>query len=100
GGVERGVHRLVRVARSRMLDHRHLVAELGSEADGGLDTGMGEESDDDESMNAVILELQIQVSVGEATGAPVFERHDIARPRLELVADLAPPRPFGERLAL
>src|SRR5262249_61075019 len=83
--VESGVHLLVRVIRRRIFYHRDLVAELGGKANGRFDAGMGYEPDDDELMDAVLLELQVQVGVGEATGTPVllcnnltWRRHEFA----------------------
>jgi len=64
--VESGMHHLVRVIRRRVFDHRHFVAELGSIANGRFDAGMRNHSDDDELMDAVLLELQIQIGIGEA----------------------------------
>ena len=43
-------------------------------------------------MNAVFLELQIQIRVRETTGTPMLVGDDFARLRLELAADLATPR--------
>src|SRR5262249_30782541 len=50
-------------------------------------------------MNTMILEQQIQIRVGKATGAPMFEGHDVARLRCEFAADLAAPRAVFEGLA-
>src|ERR1700688_2176488 len=63
--VDSGVHLLIRVIRRRVLYHRDLVAELSGKADGRFDAGMCYESNDYELMNAVLLELQIQICVGE-----------------------------------
>src|SRR5262245_2040081 len=60
---------------------------------------MGDESDDDELMDAVLLELQIQIRVGEATGTPMLGGDDLAWVRLELGTDLATPRAVFEALA-
>ena len=54
--------------------------------------------DDDELMDAVFLELQIQIGVGKATGTPMLQGHDVARLRLELATDLATPRAVFEGL--
>jgi hypothetical protein len=62
------VHLLIRVTRGRVFHHRDLVAKLSAIAYGRLDTRMRDESDDDELMDAVFLELQIQIRVGETTG--------------------------------
>jgi len=55
--VESGVHLFVRVIRGRVFYHRDLVAELSRKANGRFDAGMCYESDDDELMDAVLLEL-------------------------------------------
>src|SRR5262249_51786065 len=55
--LESGVHLFVGVIRRRVFDHRDLVAELSGEAYRCLHTGVRYESDDDELMNAVLLEL-------------------------------------------
>src|SRR5262249_42061640 len=59
---------------------------------------MRDESDDNELMNAVLLELQIQIGVGKAAGTPMLEGHDVAPSRCELAADLATPGPVLEGL--
>jgi len=96
--VESGVHLLVRVIRRRVFDHRDVVAELGGKANGRFNAGMRYEPDDDELMDAVLLELQIQICVGETTGTPMLLSNDFARLRLELAADLATPGTVLERL--
>src|SRR5262245_13084272 len=98
--VESGVHLLIRVIRRRVFYHRDLVTELGGKANGRFDAGMRYESDDDELMDAVLLELQIQIRVGEATGTPMLCGDDLARLRLELGTDLATPRAVFEALVL
>ena len=57
------------------------------------------ESYDNELMDAVFLELQIQIRVGKPTGTPMLEGHDIAWSRLELAADLAAPHAVFEGLS-
>jgi len=37
---------------------------------------MRDQANDNELMDAMLLELQIQIRVGEATGAPVFRGDD------------------------
>ena len=90
--VESGVHLLIRVTRGRVFHHRDLVAKLSTIAYGRLHTRMRDESDDDELMYAVFLELQIQIRVRETTGTPMLLGNDFARLRLEFLADLATPR--------
>ena len=57
---------------------------------------MGYKTDDNELMDAVLFELQVEVRVREATGAPVLKCHDLTRLRCELAAKLATPRPEFE----
>src|SRR5262252_9169906 len=61
---------------------------------------MRDESDDDELMDAVLLELQVQVSVGEATGTPVFLCDNFTWPRHEFGTELATPCAVFEGLVL
>src|SRR5262252_700341 len=52
---------------------------------------MRNESDDDELMDAMLLELQVQVGVGEATGTPVFLCDNFTWRRYEFGTELATP---------
>jgi hypothetical protein len=69
--------------------HRDVVAKLSGITNRCLHTGVGDESHDDEPLDAVFFEPQIQIRVGEAAGTPMLLGHDIARPGHELAADLA-----------
>ncbi len=93
------MHLLLRVVRDRVSDHRDLVTELGCEANGRFDAGMRDEADDDELMDAVLLELQIEIGVGKATGAPMLRGDNLARLGLEPGTDLATPGAVLEGLA-
>src|SRR5262249_18463952 len=61
---------------------------------------MRDESDDDELMDAVLLELQVQVGIGEATGTPVFLGDNLTWHRRELGTELATPCAVFEGLVL
>src|SRR5262249_49198213 len=61
---------------------------------------MRDESDDDELMDAVLLELQVQVGVGEAAGTPVFLCDNLTWLRHEFGTELATPRAVFEALVL
>src|SRR5262249_54218576 len=98
--VERGVHHLVRVIRRRVSYHGDLVAEFGGIAHGRFDAGMRDQADDDQLMDAVLLELQIQVGVGETAGAPMFLRDDLTRRRHEFGAEFTAPGAVFEALVL
>src|SRR5215467_5137457 len=96
--VKRGVHHLVRIVRCRVLHHRGLVAELNGVANGRFDASMRYQPDHDELMDAVLLEVHIQIGVGETAGAPMFLRYDLARRGHEFAAGLADPRAVFEAL--
>src|SRR5262245_15612665 len=49
-------------------------------------------------MNTVLLELQIEVGVGKAAGAPVLLSDDFSRSRRELVAKGTAPGAVGKHL--
>jgi hypothetical protein len=85
------MHVVIRVTRCRIFYDRDLVAKLCGVAYGRLHTGMRDQSDDDELMNAVPLELDIQIGVGETAGPPMLLGNDFARLRLKFGADLAAP---------
>src|SRR4029450_2424586 len=57
------------------------------------------ETDDDELVDAVLLQQQIEVGIGEAAGTPMFLSDDIAGLRCEFAADLATPCAVFEGLA-
>jgi hypothetical protein len=59
------LHLALRIACNRVAHHRDVITEFGAEPDGRLDAGVSDESDHDELVDAVLLELQIQVCVGE-----------------------------------
>src|SRR5579871_55226 len=94
---ESGVHVLIRVAGGRVFHHRDLIAEFGGIANSSLHTGVGDQSDDDELVNAVFLELHIQIRVGETAGTPMLRGHHIACVRFESGANLAAPGAIFER---
>jgi hypothetical protein len=60
---------------------------------------MGYQADDDQLVNAVFLELQIEIGVGEATGTPVLRRDNLAWLGFEPGPDLTTPRAVFEALA-
>src|SRR5262245_3146646 len=92
------MHLSIRVIGSGILYHRDLVAELCGETNGGFNAGVRNHSDNDEFVNAVLLELEIQIGVGKSTGTPMLAGDNFARPRLKLGTDLTTPRAVFERL--
>src|SRR5262249_44962775 len=51
-------------------------------------------------MNSVLLELEIKIGVGEATGTPVLQSHNITRAGREFGTNSAAPRPIFKALML
>src|SRR6516225_11452484 len=94
------MHHLVRVVRRCILDDGDVITELGGIAHSRFDAGMRDESDDDELMDAVFLELQVQVGVGEAAGTPVLLCNNLTWRRHEFGTELATPCAVFEALVL
>ncbi len=72
--VESGLHLCIRVIRRRIPYHRHFVAKLSGEANNRFNAGMRYEPNNDELMDTMLLELQIQICVGEATRTQMLIR--------------------------
>ena len=72
------MHLLITVIRRRVFYHCDIVAELNGKANGRFDAAVCYESDNDELMDTVLLELQIQICVGETTGTPMLLGNDFA----------------------
>lgn len=71
--VESSVHVFLGIAGGRVLDHRDLITQLGAIANSGFHTRVRDQSHDDHFVDAVLLELQIQIGIGEnrwSTNAP------------------------------
>jgi hypothetical protein len=76
--VESCVHHLIRVICRRVSHHRDVVAQLSGIANSRFDAGMCNQAYDDELMDSMLLELEIQIGVGEAAGAPMLLDDDFA----------------------
>ena len=93
------MHLFIRLIGNCVFHYRDLIAILSGITDSRLQTSVCNESHDDELMDAVLLQLQIQICVGEATGTPVLWVHNLTRLRFELAADLAASRAVFEGLS-
>jgi hypothetical protein len=71
-----------------------MITELGTPARGGLDTGVRRHADDDDLLDAALLEVEVEVGVGKSVLAPMRLDHDVARLRCELRMPFAAPRAF------
>src|SRR6266542_4962926 len=96
--LERGFHFVPAVAPDGIVHQPDFVAQLRSIANGRVDAGIRAYADHDQLVNAVLLELQIEIGVGEPAGAPVLLRNDLPRLRRELVAKASSPGSVGEDL--
>src|SRR5215831_759157 len=94
------MHLLIRVICRCVLNDGDVITELGGKAHSRFDAGMRDKSDDDELMDAVLLELQVQVGVGEATGTPVFLYDNLTCRRHEFGTKLATPCAVFEAFVL
>ncbi|BCO50046.1 hypothetical protein MINTM003_04870 [Mycobacterium paraintracellulare] len=97
--LEGGAHLGVRIVGRGVADHGDVVAELGGEPHRRLHAGMRDQAHDDDLLDAVALELQIQIGVGETAGTPVLVSDDVTGLRFEPGTDLAAPGAVFERLA-
>ncbi len=77
-----------------------MVAELGAEAAGALDAGVGDHADHHDALDGELLQLVVEIGVGEAARVPVFLDQDVAWLHLEIVVERATPGSLGEALAL
>src|SRR4051794_14352417 len=93
------MHLFIRVTRRRVSHHRDFVAKLSGVTNSGLHTGVCYQVHDDKLINALSLELQIQIGVGKTAGTPMLESHDVTRLRCEFATDLAAPRAIFESLS-
>src|SRR5271154_7362658 len=76
--VESGLHLLVRVICCRVSYHRDAVAKLSGKSNCRFEASVRDEPHDDELLNAVPLELQIQIRIGKAARAPMLRGDDLA----------------------
>ena len=63
------MHLFVRVIGRRVFDNRDLLAELSAKANRRFDASGGYQTDHDELMDAVLLELQIQIGHVQRTSS-------------------------------
>src|SRR5271163_228531 len=87
-------------AADRVLHKRHLVTELGGEAHGRFNAGIGPHPDYDDLAHAVLLELKVEIGIGEAARHPMFLSDDLTLPGLEVGVKTSAPGPVCEYPAL
>src|SRR5579871_5655204 len=92
------MHRLMAEGRGCVRDERDMIPQLHAEAAGRLDAGVRDHADEDEATYAVLLELEVEIGVGEPARSPMFMDNDIAWPRLEVAVECSTPAALGEDL--
>ena len=75
-----------------------MIAELHPEAAGGLDAGVGNHADQDDLTDAVLLELKVEVRVGEAALRPVLMNNDVTFLRAKFWVEFPAPSAAMENL--
>src|SRR5207245_2350495 len=68
-----------------------MIAEFHSKAPRGLDAGVGNHADQDDLLDTMLLELRIEIGVGEAALCPMFVDDDVPLLRSEFRIKLAAP---------
>jgi hypothetical protein len=96
--IARAVGLELRAWRSGVEHLADLRPEFGAKAHGRLDARVRNEADDDESMNPVVLQLEVEIGVREAAGTPVLVGHDVAGLGLEPGVEFGTPRPVFKNL--
>src|SRR5689334_908166 len=84
----------------RINNQGDLVAEFRGESAGRLDAGVGDHADEDHVAYAELLQLQVEVGVGEPARSPVLVHDDVAGLRPEVVVEGAAPGSPGKCLLL
>src|SRR5215471_19533187 len=89
------MHHLMAERRRRVAHQGDVITKLLGVLRGGLGTSVGEQPDDDNVTDTVLLQLHVEVGIGESAGAPVLLDHDVAGLRREVGMPI--PSPFAAR---
>src|SRR6202051_1555531 len=89
------MHHFLGVGRCRVSNQRDMVPKLLRVASGGLGTGVGEQPNENDVTDAMLLQLQIKVRISEPARAPVLFDNYVAVPRGEIRMPI--PAPFAAR---
>ena len=85
------MHVLVTERGGRVADQGHVITQLHGEAAGGLNAGVGEQTDGNDMRDAMLLEMKIEIRIGEAALGPVLLDEDLASLRHEVGMPLTAP---------
>ena len=95
----RGVRHLLREGSRRIGDQGHMIAQFHREAARGFNARIGQEANDDDLLDAILLELLVEVRVGKTALSPMFLDNDVAGLRHEIWVPFATPGALCESLA-
>ena len=73
-----------------------MIPELGTSARGRLDAGVRRHANEDDLLDAALLEVEVEVSISNAVLAPMRLDHDVARLRCQFRMPLTAPGAFCE----
>ncbi len=76
--IDGGSHLVVAECRDRVGYEDRLVAELNGVATGRVDARVGPVARDDQTIDAVLVEQEVEVGSGETAGRPVLRGDDVA----------------------
>src|SRR5262245_34252752 len=93
------IQQFTREGRRGITNQRDVIAELHRETGRRIDACVGEEPDDDDMTDAVLLQLHVEVGIGEAALPPVLPDDNITVARREIGMELASLRSLRERVA-
>ena len=85
------MHELVAERGGRVTDQGHVITQLHGEAAGGLNAGVGEQTDGNDMRDAMLLEMKIEIRIGEAALGPVLFDDEVASLRHEVGMPLTAP---------
>jgi len=94
------MHVLVTERSGRVADQGHVITQLLGEAAGGINAGVGEQTDGNDMRDATLLEMKIEIRIGEAALGPVLFDNDVASLRHEVGVPLAAPASLCEGMPL
>src|ERR1700722_7628118 len=82
----------------RVLDQGDVVTELHAKTPGGFDATVGDQADENGLLNTVLLELAVEIGIGETALRPMLLDDDVPLLRAKLRVDLTAPRTVCEGL--
>ena len=95
----RRVHPFRLEGSGRILNPGDVVAKLHAKASGGLDAGVRYKADQDDVLDPPLLELGVEIGIGEAALPPVLQHDDVAIAGAEFGMERSAPSTGGEALA-